>query len=235
LKFLTDLMAATGQKGGMRIEPFVRGGIPSGVAATLDLVLPPIQTGAFGISDLSLHLLFGISVLPRFEILSELSVGTRMAPFTLNVWILNGGGYLTQRLSYLPTAKPRALMTYTLDIGILVGLGLGFSFGVVSGGVWLQVGCSVAFTWVTGSGSTTAMRVFLLARGNVDVAGLITASITLLFEVTYDGDRMIGAGTLSIRVKISCFYTLSVDQHVQYVFAGEKKSGDDDGYSDAYC
>ncbi|MER9565791.1 hypothetical protein [Mesorhizobium sp. M0571] len=234
LKFVTDLMAATGQAGGIRIEPFVRGGIPSGVAATLDLVLPPIQTGAFGISDLSLHVLFGVAALPRFEIVSELSVGTRLAPFALNVWILNGGGYLTQSLSYLPTSKPHPLMRYTLDIGIVVGLGIGFSFGVVSGGVWVQVGCSVAFTWITGSGSTTAMRVFLLVRGNVDVAGLITASILLLFEVTYDGDSMIGAGTLSIRVKISCFYTLSVAQHVEYVFAGEKKGGED-GYSDSYC
>ena len=78
------------------------------------------------------------------------------------------------------------------------------------------------------------MRVFLLARGNVDVAGLITASIALLFEVTYDGERMIGAGTLTISVKISMFYTLSVNEAVEYVFAGEKKSGDG-GYSDAYC
>lgn len=157
-----------------------------------------------------------------------------MAPFTLNVWILNGCGYLTQRLSFLPTARPQPLLQYTLDIGVLVGLGLGFSFGVVSGGVWLQVGCSVAFTWVTGGSSTTAMRVFLLARGNVDVAGLITASIALLFEVIYEGDRMIGAGTLTIRVKISMFYTLSVNEHIEYVFAGEKKSGDDN-YSDAYA
>jgi hypothetical protein len=234
LRFVTDLMAATGKKGGVRIQPFVRGGIPSGVAATLDMVLPPIQTGAFGISDLSLHILFGIAALPRFEIVCELSVGTRMAPFTLNVWILNGGGYLTQQLSYLPTSKPRPLMTYTLDIGVLVGLGLGFSFGVVSGGVWVQVGCGVAFTWVTGGGSTTAMRVFLLVRGNVDVAGLITAALALLFEVTYDGERMIGAGTLTISVKISMFFTLSVHEHVEYLFAGEKKGGED-GYSDGYC
>lgn len=235
LKFITDLMGATGQKGGLRIEPFVRGGIPSGVAATLDMVLPPIQSGAFGISDLSLHVMFGLAALPTFEIVSEMSIGMRTAPFTLNVWILNGGGYLMQRLSYLPSAKPTAQMAYTLEIGVVVGLGLGITFGVVSGGVWLQVGCSLAFTWAN-QGTTTTMRVFLLVRGNVDVCGLITASITLLFEVSYDGASIIGAGTLTVRVKISMFYTLNVDQHIEYVFAGEKKDqGGGEDYPAAYC
>ncbi len=233
LRFITDLMAATGKRGSPQVQPFMRGGIPSGVAASLDLALPPVQTGAFGISDLSLHILFGIAVLPRFEIVSELSIGTRMAPFTLNIWIFNGGGYLMQRLSFQPTAKP-PLMRYTLDIGVLAGLGLGISFGVISGGVWAQVGCAVAFTWVTGGqGTATAIRVFLLLRGNVDVAGLITASIALLIEMTYDGNRMIGAGTLTISAKISMFYTLSVTEHIEYVFAGEPKGGDK--YADAYC
>jgi len=233
LKFITDLMGATGQKGGLRIEPFVRGGVPSGVAATLDMTLPPIQTGAFGISDLSLHVMFGLAALPSFEIVSEMSIGMRTAPFTLNVWILNGGGYLMQRLSYLPTAKPQPLMNYTLEIGIVVGLGIGFSFGVVSGGVWVQIGCSIAFTWAN-QGTVTTMRVFLLVRGNVDVAGLITASINLLFEVSYDGARIVGAGTLTVRAKISMFYTLEVDEHVEYVFAGEKKQVQED-YAAAYC
>lgn len=234
LKFITDLMGATGQKGGLRIEPFVRGGIPSGVAATLDMVLPPIQTGAFGISDLSLHVMFGLAAVPAFEIVSEMSIGMRTAPFTLNVWILNGGGYLMQRLSYLPSARPQALMTYTLEVGVVVGLGLGFSFGVVSGGVWVQIGCSLAFTWAN-QGTTTTVRVFLLVRGNVDVCGLITASISLLFEISYDGARIIGAGTLTVRAKISMFYTLEVDQHVEYVFAGEKQKQEDEDYAAAYC
>ena len=236
LKFITDLMRATGQKGGLRIEPLMRGGFPSGVAATLDMVLPPIQTGAFGISDLSLHVLFGVSALPRFEIISELAVGSRLTPFSLNVWILTGGGYLIQTLTYVPMAKPKPLLTYTLDIAVVAGLGIGFSFGVVSGGVWVQVGCGIALTWTTGSsGNTTTMRVFLLVRGNVDVAGLITASLALLFEISYDGERMIGAGTLTVRVKISEFYTLSVDEHVEYVFAGQKKQVGDGASASAYC
>jgi hypothetical protein len=236
LAFLTDVMAASGQKGGLTVEPFSRGGVPTGVAARLDMVLPPIQTGAFGVSDLSLHILFGVSAVPRFELACDLAIGSRMAPFTLNVWILNGGGYLVQRLVCQPAARPRPLLTYTLEVGILAGLGLGFSFGVVSGGVWLQVGCSVAVNWSTdGGGDTMAVRVFLLARGNVDVAGLVTASIALLLEATYDGTRLIGAGTLSLRFKISMFYTLKVNQRVEYVFVGGPRRAPAESYSDAYA
>jgi hypothetical protein len=236
LAFLTDVMAASGQKGGLVVEPYSRGGVPTGVAARLDMVLPPIQTGAFGVSDLSLHILFGVSAVPRFEVACDLAIGSRMAPFTLNIWILNGGGYVLQRLVCQPAARPRPLLTYTLEVGILAGLGLGFSFGVVSGGVWLQVGCSVAIHWSTdGGGDTTAVRVFLLARGNVDVAGLITASIALMLEATYDGTRLIGAGTLSLRFKISMFYTLKVNQRVEYVFVGGPRRAPAENYSDAYA
>ena len=118
LQFLTSFRKAPGKKGELVVEPFTRGGIPAGVAATLDLQLPPVQLGVFGISDLSLHVLFGIAAIPQFEIVSELSVSSKTAPFTLQVWILNGGGFLTQRLSFLPMAKPPVL-TYTLEVGIV--------------------------------------------------------------------------------------------------------------------
>lgn len=233
LEFLTNFLAAAGQGEGLTIEPLMQGNIPSGVAATLDLALPNITAGVFSITDLSLHARFGIAAIPEFELISELSVAKRTAPFTLSVWILNGGGYVTQRLSYRPLAKPRSVLTYTLDVGIVAGVGLFFNFGVVSGGVSLQVGCSIAVTWTTASGgNTTTITVFILARGNVDVAGLVTASIMLLLEVAYDGSVMLGRGTLRLSFKISCFYTLRVNQGVEYQFAGKKKK--ETNYSESF-
>ena len=224
LEFLTNFLAAAGQGEGLTVEPLMQGGIPAGVAATLDLALPNLTAGVFSITDLSLHAMFGIAAIPEFELISELSVAKRTAPFTLSVWILNGGGYVTQRLSYRPLAKPKPVLTYTLDVGIVAGVGLFFNFGVVSGGVSLQVGCSIAVTWTTVSGgNTTTITVFILARGNVDVAGIVTANITLLLEVSYDGSVMLGRGTLRLSFKISCFYTLRVNQGVEYKFAGKKR------------
>jgi hypothetical protein len=235
LEFLTNFLAASGKGGGLVVEPLMRGGVPAGVAATLDLALPDLTLGAFAITSLSLHVMFGVAAIPEFELMGELSVAQRTAPFTLSVWVLNGGGYVTQRLSFRPTARPKPILTYMLDVGIVAGVGIGFNFGVVSGGVWLQIGCSIAITWTTqGGGNTTTITVFILARGNVDVAGLVTASIMLLLEVSYDGARMIGRGTLRLSFKISMFYTLRVNQSVQYVFIGKKKT-EPDAYSDSYA
>lgn len=236
LEFVTNFLVAAGKGDGLVVEPLMRGAIPAGIAASLSTQLPDLQLGVFGISSLSLDVLFGVAAIPEFELLCDLSLSSRTAPFTLNVWILNGGGYITQRLSFRPMARPRPLLVYTLDVGIVAGVGLGFNFGVVSGGVWLQVGCSIAITWTTGSGgSTTAVTVFVLARGNVDVCGLVTASISLLLEVTYDGARMIGAGTLRLSFKISMFYTLNVTQRVEYTFIGQKRPQEASNYSDTYA
>ena len=57
--------------------------------------------------------------------------------------------------------------------------------------------------------------------------------ISLLLEVTYDGAAMVGSGTLSITVKISVFYTLSISQRVQYVFAGEKREAGSGSYAES--
>lgn len=237
LEFLTNFLAASGKGQGLVVEPLMRGSIPAGVAATLDLALPDLTLGAFAITSLSLHVMFGVAAIPEFELMGEVSVAQRTAPFTLSVWILNGGGYLTQRMSFRPTSRPTPIMSYTLDVGIVAGVGLGFNFGVVSGGVWLQVGCSIAITWTTErGGNSTVVTVFILARGNVDVAGLVTANIMLLLEVSYDGARMIGRGTLRLSFKISMFYTLRVNQGVEYTFIGKKsqKQGADD-YAGAYA
>lgn len=236
LEFLTNFLAVSGKGQGLVIEPLMRGSVPAGIAATLDLALPDLSLGAFSIAGLALHVMFGVAAIPEFELMGELSLAQRTSPFTLSIWILNGGGYLTQRMSFRPTARPRPILTYTLDVGIVAGVGLGFTFGVVSGGVWLQVGCSVAVTWTTqNGGNSTALTVFILARGNVDVAGLITANIMLLLEVSYDGDRMIGRGTLRLSFKISMFYTLRVNQGVEYTFIGDKKSQPDQDYAGAFA
>ncbi|WAC26596.1 hypothetical protein [Ancylobacter sp. SL191] len=222
LEFLTNLMAKLGKGLPAGVEPLFRGGMPVGLVARLSMELPPIATGAFAITDLSLGASFAIIAVPEFEIGVTLDLSSRDAPFTLAVWILNGGGYVSQRLSYRPKGS---VLTYTLDIAICAGVGLAFGFGVVSGGVWLQIGCSVALTWSTaGGGNTTTITVFLLARGAVDVAGLVTANIMLRLEVSYDGAVMLARGTLRLSFRISMFYTLRVNQSVEYKLAGEKRA-----------
>jgi hypothetical protein len=235
LEFLTNLMAKVGKAMPAGVEPIMRDGIPAGLVTKLSMQLPPVQTGAFAITDLSLAASFGIIAIPEFEIVCSLDIASRDAPFTLAVWLLNGGGYVTQRLSYRPMSRPKPILTYTLDIAILAGVGIGFGFGVVSGGVWLQVGCSVALSWTTGAASNvTTVTAFLLARGNVDVAGLVSANIMLRLEISYNGSTMVARGTLRLSFRISMFYTLRVNQAAQYHLAGERRADPANDYSESF-
>jgi hypothetical protein len=228
-------MAKVGKAMPAGVEPIMRDGKPAGLVTKLSMQLPPVQTGAFAITDLSLAASFGIIAIPEFEIVCSLDIASRDAPFTLAVWLLNGGGYVTQRLSYRPMSRPKPILTYTLDIAILAGVGIGFGFGVVSGGVWLQVGCSVALSWTTGAASNvTTVTAFLLARGNVDVAGLVSANIMLRLEISYNGSTMVARGTLRLSFRISMFYTLRVNQAAQYQLAGERRADPANDYSESF-
>jgi hypothetical protein len=78
------------------------------------------------------------------------------------------------------------------------------------------------------------VTVFLLVRGNVDVAGIITVGLSLLLAITYNGSQMVASGTLNLTIKISMFFTLSVSEHVEYDFAGGKTSSSH-SYSASYA
>ncbi|QYY79492.1 hypothetical protein [Pseudomonas germanica] len=235
LEFLTNLMAKAKQAVPSGVEPIMRDGAPAGLVARLAMALPPIQTGVFGITDLTFGASFAVIAVPEFEIQTSLDIGSRDAPFTLAVWLLNGGGYISQHLSYRPMAKPTPVLSYTLDVSICAGVGIGFGFGVVSGGVWLQVGCSIALTWTTGcGGNVTTLTAFMLARGSVDVAGLVTAGIMLRLELSYDGSEMIARGTLRLSFRISCFYTLKVNQAAEYHIAGERRAEQASDYAASF-
>ena len=83
LEFLTNLMAKIGKAMPAGVEPIMRDGMPAGLITKLSMQLPPVQTGAFAITDLSLAASFGIIAVPEFEIVASLDVASRDAPFTL--------------------------------------------------------------------------------------------------------------------------------------------------------
>ena len=236
LQFITTLLESIGKSIPPGVEPVLRDGIPAGILCRLTMDLPPLNSGVFGITDLTLGTSFGIIAYPEFEISTTLDIGARESPFTLSVWLLNGGGYISMKLRYLPTQSP-ALVVYSLDVAIVAGVGIGFAFGVISGGVWLQVGCSFAMAWSTGSADKTlTLTVFILARGSVDVAGLVTAGINLIMEASYDGDDMVARGSLRMSFRISFFYTLKVRETVKYRLKGNgrKSASNAKEYASSY-
>ncbi len=178
-----------------------------GVSAGFTVELPNVAIGVFSLTNLSL----GADA--RIPFLGEsVSVGfnfcTRDRPFTLAVAFLGGGGFVGIRLN----PKGLVLLEAALEFGAVIAI----DFGVASGSVSVMAGIYLRLE--TDAGSLTG---YLRIRGEVDVLGLISASIELYMALTYafDTGKMIGEATIKISVHV-LFFSASVSVHAKRQFAG---------------
>jgi hypothetical protein len=190
---------------------------PSGPTFTsiLDLALPDIQFGAFGISNLRLGSTFGLSMKNGFTISAGLQVARQTAPFAITVFILGGGGWVDVEALYTPGTHS---ITAHVSIGIVAGASLAISLGPISGGVYIYFG--IVLEYYSGSGGGLDIALMLLIRGNVNLLGIVDASITLMLEAEYSQGQLTGRGTLDISIKICWCFTLSIHASMEYHFAG---------------
>jgi hypothetical protein len=218
LKFLTDLIASTGSfnDSGFSIEVTP---VPPRIRSVLNLPLPDIQLGAFGISNLRLGCGFGLELedFRRFVITVDLNVGRKTAPFALTVFILGGGGWLDTHTRY-PIG---GTIDTTVSIGITAGASLAIALGPIRGGVYIYFGITVEYR---SSGGPVLIGIMILIAGVVSLLGIVDISISLLLEAQYGGGRLIGRGTLSAKIKICWCFTLEVSETVQYEFGSAAQS-----------
>ncbi|MCW2667632.1 MAG: hypothetical protein JWN57_2594, partial [Frankiales bacterium] len=163
---------------------------PEGITAGFDLALPSVAVGVFSLENISLH------ADARIPFLGEaLTVGfsfcTRDRPFVLTVMCIGGGGFVGVRLS------PKGMVL--LEMSLEAGARLSIDFGVASGSVSVMVGIYLRLE--ADAGSLTG---YLRLRGEVDVLGLVSASLTLELSLTYDfpTGKMIGRASLEIEVEV---------------------------------
>ncbi len=162
----------------------------SGLRAGFDLALPNVAVGVFSLENIALHA--GVEV----PFLGEaLTVGfafcSREKPFRLTVLMIGGGGFVGLTLS------PKGLVV--LEMSLEACACLSISLGVASGSVSIAVG--VYLRLEDEGGSLTG---YFRVRGEVDVLGLISASITLELSLTYDfgSGKMIGRASIEIEVEV---------------------------------
>ena len=155
---------------------------PAGLTAGFSLTLPNLAIGVFSLSNMSL----GADV--RVPFLGEtISVGfnfcSRERPFVLAVVFLGGGGWFLVRLS------PNGLEV--LELGLEAGAYLAVDFGVASGSISAPIGIYIRLEGKKGS-----LTGYFRLRGEVDVLGLISASIELYMELVFNFDtgKMVGRG-----------------------------------------
>jgi hypothetical protein len=179
----------------------------SGVTAGFTQDLPNVAIGVFSLSNLSL----GADVQVPF--LGEMvTVGfdfcSRERPFTLSVTFIGGGGFFALRLS------PTGLVV--LELALEAGAVLAVDFGVASGSISAMIGVYLRL-----EGDAGSLTGYFRLRGEVDVLGLISASIELYLALEYDfgTGKMVGTASLTIKVEV-LFFSTSVTITAERQFAG---------------
>jgi len=212
LQFLADLLSSIVAE----LGSFTTATTPTSALSTLELPLPDIGGGAFGISNLSLGFYFGLNFEGDFTIATGLHIARPTAPFTLTVFILGGAGFFETDITYnLRSSIFRALVS----VGIFASASLSISLGPVSGGIFACFGINANFVAETGQSSTLTIAIVILFRGEVSLLGFISVGLLLSLEAIYTmGGGLSGRGTVSFHIKIGFFFHIDVSTSVTYQF-----------------
>jgi hypothetical protein len=204
----------------------------AGLKAGFTIDLPNVAVGVFNMSNMALAADIGVPFLGEMVTVG-FSFCTRERPFVLAVSFIGGGGFFGITLS------PKGLVV--LELSLEAGAILAVDFGVASGSISAMLGIYMRL-----EGDAGSLSGYFRLRGEVDVLGLISASIELYLELNYDFDtgKMVGMAKLTIKVEV-LFFSTSVTIEAERQFAGS--NGDpnfldvmveDDGTSPAwseYC
>lgn len=180
---------------------------PEGLTAGFTLGLPNVAVGVFNLSNISLGADVEVPFLGK-AVTVGFNFCTRDRPFTLAVLFIGGGGWFSLRIS------PDGLDA--LELGLEAGAMLAVDFGVASGSISAMIGIYMRLEADEGS-----LAGYFRLRGEVDVLGLISASIELYLELLYEfaTGKMVGRASLTIEVEV-LFFSASVTIEAERRFAG---------------
>lgn len=185
----------------------------NGISASFSLPLPNIAVGIFSMQNLSLGAGFTIPFIGE-PLSVNFNFCTRENPFLLTVSLFGGGGFFGITL----TPAGVHILEASFEFGACVAL----DFGVASGSISVMAG--IYFKLVMEGGKDNAsLTGFFRIHGEVDVLGLISASITLELSLTYEfsSGKCVGRATLTIEVEV-LFFSASVEIECERKFAGSK-------------
>lgn len=217
LQFVSELMASFGYSdSGFSIRI-----LPTGVRSTLNLPLPDIQGGTFGLANLVLGSEFALELVSNgadqdFVISTRFFVGKKTAPFTITVFILGGAGWVDARLRYVPA---RNEFQTEVSVGITAAASLAISLGPIKGGIYAYFGITVEYSSSSTGRSDLRIGLLLLFRGEVTLLGFVSVGLCLALEAQYtSGGGLIGRGRVSYSIKICWCVTINVSTEVSYRF-----------------
>lgn len=180
---------------------------PSGIKAGFDLALPPIPLGVVNLANVSLGAQMNVPFIGE-SLDFRFSFCTRERPFHLTVWVFGGGGF------FAITVTPKECKI--LEAAFEFGAAAAIDFGVASGSIEVMAG--IYFRLETGNSELTG---YFRLRGEVDVLGLISASIELYLELSYEIDTKTARGRAELTIEIEiAFFSTSVTIECEKKFKG---------------
>jgi hypothetical protein len=195
---------------------------PAAVEARLDLALPDLNFGTFGVSNLRLASSLGLDALDNFTLKLMFAIGRRDAPFNLTIFVLGGSGFIEASVQYSPFLKSTSgsSLTCHVNIGLMASASLAISLGPIRGSVALFLGVTASLDIGGSDARGFAIGILLLIRGDVSLLGIVTASIVLSLEAAYDtaSGLLRGRGHFEVSIKICWCFTLNISTDVNAEF-----------------
>lgn len=230
IRFLSDLVKSFSEPGaGFFLEMLEEEGFPAGLAARLELPMPPLSFGAFSATGLRFSSSFALIKARSggkrgdFALSTTLAMGRKAEPFALRVWLMVGGGWLETRATYFPAS---GRLSSAVSIGLTAGLGLDFAFGPCRGFVYAMFGVYAEFESDGGGGTSFSIAVIFLLRGGIVILGRFNIGLSLLLELVYrDDGSMVGRGTIEVSFRICWCCEIKVRQSVTYHLVKSSSSG----------
>jgi hypothetical protein len=176
-----------------------------GIAAGYSTALPAISMGIFSLQNLSLS---GGLTLPFNQTPASVrfSFARRERPCILSYGPFAGGAFLALEFN----TSGVQVLEMALEFGATLSVNLGVASGTIyaMGGLYFKLDkdtCTLFGTFRMG--------------GEVDVLGLVSASIELVLNLGYEAGDAVGRATIEVEVEV-CFFSFTVRIGCERRFAG---------------
>ena len=181
-----------------------------GIDASFSMGLPTVAVGVFSLQNLSLGAGFTVPFIGE-PLSVRFNFCERHQPFALTVWVFGGGGFLGL------TLDPGGVQI--LEAALEFGASCSIDLGVASGGVHIMAG--IYFKMVSLEASLTG---YLRLGGEVCVLGIISVSIEMYMDLTYEfsSGLCVGRATITVEIEIA-FFSETVEVSCERKFAGSSK------------
>jgi hypothetical protein len=211
LQFVKDTLGSliADEIGGMKV--LKDNGIPIGLEHQFNLPNISLMAGASGIANIQLGNTFRLVAYPDFVLSNRFNISRPELPFIFAFFIIGGTGYIVMESRYRPFDRQ-------LSVDVETALGgaasLAIALGPLQGGVFFSLSIAIRYQKTFGpqgsEGDGLSISVLLVIAGNLTLFGFIDVYIGVMLRMTYQENGAIDAtGTISIRVKICWFLTIS--------------------------